>query len=112
EMYAYTDYRHFARWAGTPWMKRGDDYLARKHIIGQRLLAELFRHAPNAAQHVDYAEVSTPLSYETFAKRERGGFMGVESSPRRFEQAWLRPATAIRGLFLTGQDVATDGVIG
>jgi len=54
----------------------------------------------------------TPLSYETFAKRERGGFMGVESSPQRFEQDWLRPATAIRGLFLTGQDVATDGVIG
>jgi all-trans-retinol 13,14-reductase len=112
EMYAYTDYRHFARWAGTPWMKRGDDYLACKTAIRQRLLAELFRHVPAAARHVDVVEVSTPLSYETFARRERGGFMGVESSPQRFEQAWLRPATPIRGLFLTGQDVATDGVIG
>lgn len=112
EMYAYTDYRHFARWAGTPWMKRGDDYLARKDQIRERLLSELFRHAPAAAQYIDHAEVSTPLSYETFAKRERGGFMGVESSPQRFEQDWLRPATTIRGLFLTGQDVATDGVIG
>jgi all-trans-retinol 13,14-reductase len=61
---------------------------------------------------VHHVEVSTPLSYETFARRQRGGFMGVESSPQRFEQAWLRPATPIRGLFLTGQDVATDGVIG
>lgn len=112
EMYAYTDYRHFADWAGTNWMKRGDAYLARKEVIKQRLLAELFRHVPAAADHVDQVEVSTPLSYETFAKRERGGFMGVESSPGRFEQAWLRPETPIRGLFLTGQDVATDGVIG
>lgn len=112
EMYAYTDYRHFAGWAGTAWMKRGDDYLACKDAIRQRLLTELFKHVPEAEQHVDYVEVSTPLSYETFAKRERGGFMGVEASPQRFEQAWLRPATVIRGLFLTGQDVATDGVIG
>ena len=112
EMYAYTDYRHFARWAGTPWMKRGDDYLARKDQIRQRLLSELYRHVPTAARYIDHVEVSTPLSYETFAKRERGGFMGVESSPQRFEQDWLRPATTIRGLFLTGQDVATDGVIG
>jgi all-trans-retinol 13,14-reductase len=112
EMYAYTDYSHFARWAGTPWMKRGDDYLARKQVIQQRLLDELFRHVPAAAQHVDVVEVSTPLTYETFAKRERGGFMGVASSPQRFTQDWLRPATPVQGLYLTGQDVATDGVIG
>ncbi|MFZ6766128.1 phytoene desaturase family protein [Undibacterium sp. Di26W] len=112
EMYAYTDYRHFEQWAGTAWMKRGDDYLTIKEQIKQRLLAELYRHVPTAEQYVDYVEVSTPLSYETFAKRERGGFMGIEASPSRFEQKWLRAHTPIHGLYLTGQDVATDGVIG
>jgi all-trans-retinol 13,14-reductase len=112
EMYAYTDYKHYEPWAGTRWMKRGDDYLARKAAIQQRLLAELFSHVPQAEQHIDHVEVSTPLSYETFAKRERGGFMGIESSPQRFEQQWLRPTTPIKGLYLSGQDVATDGVIG
>jgi all-trans-retinol 13,14-reductase len=38
--------------------------------------------------------------------------MGVASSPQRFEQDWLRPTTPVQGLYLTGQDVATDGVIG
>jgi hypothetical protein len=52
EMYAYTDYSDFARWAGTPWMKRGDDYLAPKAVIRQRLLDELFRHVP-AAKHIE-----------------------------------------------------------
>ena len=112
EMYAYTDYKHFERWAGTPWMKRGADYVALKARVQERLLAELDRHVPKARQYLDHVEVSTPLSYETFAKRERGGFMGVESSPARFEQKWLRAETPVQGLFLTGQDVATDGVIG
>lgn len=41
--------------------------------------------------------------------------MVAVSTPRSdatFAQDWLRPATAICGLHLTGQDVATDGVIG
>nr|WP_298164254.1 NAD(P)/FAD-dependent oxidoreductase [uncultured Pseudomonas sp.] len=112
EMYAYTNYEHFKQWEGTRWMKRGDDYLALKEDIGKRLLEELLRHVPKAREAVDYYEVSTPLSYETFAKRERGGFMGIESSPQRFQQKWLRAQTPIEGLYLTGQDVATDGVIG
>lgn len=112
EMYAYTDYKHFEKWAETPWMKRGDAYLALKEKIKDRLLTELYRYVPNAAQYLDYVEVSTPLSYETFAKREHGGFMGIEASPARFEQKWLRAETPIHGLYLTGQDVATDGVIG
>lgn len=112
EMYAYTDFKHFKKWEGTPWMKRGADYVALKEQIKERLLTELERHVPKARKYLDYVEVSTPLSYEVFAKRQRGGFMGVESSPARFEQKWLRADTPIRGLLLTGQDVATDGVIG
>ncbi|UPJ59290.1 NAD(P)/FAD-dependent oxidoreductase [Bradyrhizobium sp. 192] len=112
EMYGYTDFRHFEKWAGSRWMKRGEDYLALKNAIKERLLAELFRHVPAARSALDYVEISTPLSYETFVKRERGGFMGIESSPQRFRQSWLRAATPIDGLFLSGQDVTTDGVIG
>lgn len=112
EMYAYTDYRHFEAWAGSRWMKRGEDYLARKADIEARLLRRLFDFVPAAREAVDIVEVSTPLTYETFARRQRGGFMGVESSPQRFRQDWLRARTPIEGLWLTGQDVSTDGVIG
>ena len=112
EMYGYTHYEHFQQWSGTRWMKRGDDYLALKENIRERLLEELFRHVPKAREALDYLEVSTPLSYETFSKRQRGGFMGIESTPQRFQQKWLRAQTPIQGLYLTGQDVTTDGVIG
>jgi all-trans-retinol 13,14-reductase len=112
EMYGYTDFRHFAEWAQLPRSNRGKGYLDRKNDIKDRLLEELFRFAPLARKAVDVVEVSTPLSFETFTRRERGGFMGIESSPARFRQQWLRAHTPVPGLYLTGQDVSTDGVIG
>jgi len=112
EMYAYTFFDHFAGWAGTSWRKRGADYDRRKADIERRLLDMLERFVPDVRDYIDICEVSTPLTYETFTKRERGGFMGVESTPARFQQAWLRATTPLKGLYLTGQDVATDGMIG
>ncbi|MOA65493.1 hypothetical protein D3C78_1919010 [compost metagenome] len=38
--------------------------------------------------------------------------MGTESTPQRFRQKWQRAQTPIKGLYITGQDLATDGVIG
>jgi all-trans-retinol 13,14-reductase len=35
---------------------------------------------------------------------------GIEHSPERFRQRWLRPKTDIKNLYLTGQDVLTVGV--
>ncbi len=112
EMYGYTRFEHFAQWQGSQWRRRGSDYEERKSAIEERLLAGLFALAPAARDCVDVVEVSTPLSYETFLKRERGGFMGLEASPARFRARWLRAQTPIPGLYLSGQDVTTDGVIG
>ncbi len=112
EMYGFTRFEHFEPWRGTSWRRRGEGYEARKRNIEERLLSALVDLVPKARECVDVVEVSTPLSYETFLKRERGGFMGVEASPARFRAHWLRAPTPITGLYLSGQDVTTDGVIG
>ena len=112
EMYAYTYYEHFSRWAGTTWHKRGPGYDSMKSQVKRRLLSHLYELAPSVKEAIDVVEVSTPLTYETFVRRERGGFMGIESNPSRFRTPWLRAATEVDGLFLSGQDVTTDGVIG
>ncbi len=112
EMYAVTDFEHFAEWQGSQWRKRGEAYEQRKNEIKQRLLRSLFEVAPQLEEAVDVVEVSTPLTYETFVCREHGGFMGIESNPARFNQPWLRSPTSIQGLYLTGQDVTSDGIIG
>lgn len=112
EMFCATDYGHFRAWAGSAWQRRGADYDALKAEIAQRMFAELYKYVPQVEAHVDYFEVSTPISYEHFLRRDEGNFMGVEASPQRFRQPWLSAETPLEGLFLTGQDVTTDGVIG
>ena len=112
EIHAYTTYEHFEQWAGTSWRKRGNSYEKLKQDIKERLLEHLYAHVPGARGAVDVVEISTPLSYETFLKRERGGFMGIAPSPKRYRQRWLRAPTPIAGLYLTGQDIALDSLTG
>ena len=47
-----------------------------------------------------------------FANFSQGEIYGLEQSPTRFEQRWLRPRTPIKGLYLTGADVCSAGVAG
>ena len=35
---------------------------------------------------------------------------GIDHSPERFRQRWLKPTTRIKNLYLTGQDITTVGV--
>lgn len=105
-------YEWFAQWAGTTWNDRGADYLAKKEQISQRLLQALYKQMPQLEGHVDYYELSTPLSTQWFQLNERGEIYGLDHDPERFRQNWLQAATEIKGLYLTGQDVVTAGVGG
>jgi len=111
EMFCATDFVHFEQWSGSAWKKRGPEYETLKNDIGQRMLNELLKSAPQIEPYIDYFEVSTPVTYQNFLRRDSGNFMGIESSPERFQQDWLRAETPIPGLYLTGQDITTDGVI-
>ena len=102
----------FAPWQDTRWSKRGDDYAAFKAQLTAQMLAVLDAHVPQARAHIAHSELSTPLSTRHFAGYTRGEIYGVDHTPERFRQAWLKPRTALPGLWLTGQDVATCGVAG
>ncbi|MFO1464058.1 MAG: NAD(P)/FAD-dependent oxidoreductase [bacterium] len=112
EAITFAPYDWFQRWEGTEWRKRGADYEALKERFAQRLLERLYRWIPQAQGKVDYYELSTPLSTRHFANYPHGEIYGLDHTPRRFRQKWLRPVTPIPGLFLTGQDVVSDGIAG
>ena len=76
------------------------------------MLDRLEAQLPGLRDQVDFRELSTPLSTRTFAGYEKGEIYGIEHSPARFLEMSLRPRTPIRGLFLTGQDVACCGIAG
>lgn len=102
----------FERWKGTRWHKRGEDYDAFKKEVAARLLDILHEHVPSVRGAVDVAELSTPLTTAHFAGHAHGEIYGLAHTPERFRNAALRPSTPIRGLMLTGADVAVAGIGG
>jgi len=102
----------FARWEGSRWMKRGADYQRLKDKISQRLLAVLFEQLPHLEDKIDHYELSSPLTTKHFVNYAKGEIYGLDHSPKRFRQKFLKPRTPIKGLYLTGQDIVTAGVGG
>ena len=105
-------YKAFAKWEGTRWMKRGEEYEALKEKIAQRLLDHLYNHLPHLKEQIDHYELSTPLTTQNFANYKNGELYGIDHTPDRFRQKFLKPRTPIKGFYLTGQDIVTAGVGG
>ncbi|MEL6185747.1 MAG: FAD-dependent oxidoreductase, partial [Myxococcota bacterium] len=112
EVVTLAPYERFAAWSDKRWKKRGEDYESKKAALSERLLEALYAEHPQLEAHLDHAELSTPLSTQHFAGFADGEIYGLEHTPTRFEQTWLRPKTPISGLYLTGSDVCTAGVGG
>ena len=105
-------YEPFRAWENTSWKKRGAEYDELKASLSERLLDTLHKHAPGTRGKVEIAELSTPLTTRNFAAHPQGEIYGLQHTARRFEQRWLRPRTPIKGLYLTGADVCSAGVVG
>ena len=105
-------YAPFKAWENTSWKKRGAEYEELKASLSERLLDTLHRHAPGTRGKVEIAELSTPLSTRNFAAHPQGEIYGLQHTAHRFEQRWLKPRTPIKGLYLTGADVCSAGVVG
>jgi all-trans-retinol 13,14-reductase len=56
--------------------------------------------------------VSTPLSTNYFCAYQHGEVYGLNHDTERFSQSWLQVQTKVPGLYLTGQDVLSCGVVG
>ena len=97
-------------WKNKPWKKRGTEYEEVKEKISKRILNEIYKYVPKAKEHMDYYELSTPLSVKSLANYQEGELYGLNHDPNRFRQKWLKAHTDIKNLYLTGQDIVTVGV--
>jgi hypothetical protein len=61
---------------------------------------------------VVFSELASPLSLAHFTGTRTGGCYGLAVSPERLRARWLGVKTPVRGLLLTGSDVASPGVAG
>ena len=103
-------YEGFKNWENTRWMKRGEDYNTLKEKITKRLLEILYKHIPQSKGKIEHYELSTPLTTKHFVNYEKGEIYGLDHSPKRFRQRFLKPRTSIKNFYLTGQDIVTAGV--
>ena len=103
-------YDGFKNWNGTKWMKRDEEYETLKEQISKRLLEVLYKHIPQAEGKIQHYELSTPLTTQHLINYDEGEIYGLDHTPKRFRQRFLKPRTPIKNFFLTGQDVVTAGV--
>ncbi len=92
--------------------KRPDEWAAVKKGIETRMMAYYGEKFPALAPLIVYHELGTPLATAKFTAHEKGGFYGLETTPRRIMSEALSPRTPVPGLFLSGQDVMTPGIAG
>ncbi|MGC1451676.1 MAG: NAD(P)/FAD-dependent oxidoreductase [Candidatus Sulfotelmatobacter sp.] len=112
ELITFVPYEAFARWEETRWKRRGEEYEELKQRLSARLRAELERQVPSVAGNIAYTELSTPVTTRHFMNYGHGEIYGFASTPARFGIRALGARTPIRGLYLTGQDVSSLGVVG
>lgn len=105
-------YNAVVRFRDQPWRRRGAEYAALKEQIAEAMIALVERYFPGFRDLIEFHEVSTPLSVEHFTAHPGGGIYGLASTPERFRQAWLGPKTHVPGLYLTGADACSLGIMG
>jgi all-trans-retinol 13,14-reductase len=108
----FTDWSAVARFTNTDGKTPSPDWPAFKAGIESRMMAFFAEKFPALAPLVVYHELGTPLATVSFTGHEKGGFYGVELTPRRMLSDALSARTPVRGLFLSGQDVMTPGIAG
>lgn len=112
EIITVASFDWFKKWQGNEWKKRGAEYEDLKEYFAQRLLKKLYEHFPHIKGKIDYYELSSPLSIDTFTSYSHGEMYGLDHTPKRFDLKWLRPQSPVKNLFLTGQDTVTNGIAG
>ena len=112
EVVTFAPWSVFEPWRSEPWHKRGPDYEALKERLRAHLLQQFFRHRPQLEPLLDFAELSTPVSTEHFCRPMQGSIYGLEPTPERFDNRYLRPSAPIDDLYFSGSEVTTVGVIG
>jgi all-trans-retinol 13,14-reductase len=112
EIIAPADPSLFARWQGSRWMKRGEEYEAAKGRIAEALLARVERQLPGFRALVVHQELSTPLTSAHFTDHPGGEIYGLPWRPGSVDAPWRSARTPVRGLYLAGADALFLGVVG
>ena len=111
EIISFVNADAFAAWRNTPRGNRGADYSSLKQRIGNGLIDLAETAVPGLKGLINYVEVSTPLTVEHYTSHPQGAFDGIPGTPERYRSP-LGPVTPVKGLYLSGQDAGSCGIVG
>jgi len=112
EAVTFVPWELFAPYCKEPWKKRGPEYDALKKRIHDAMLAQFFEEMPGLKPMLAYSELSTPATTDHFVRPVNGSIYGIEPTPDRFRNRWLRAKSPIKGLYFSGSEVSGVGVVG
>ena len=112
DVMVWADWSSVAEFADGGAEQRPDEWAAFKQEVEGKLMAFFEAKFPALAPLVVYRELGTPLATASFTGHEKGGFYGLETTPRRMLSEALNPRTPLPGLFLSGQDAMMPGIAG
>lgn len=102
----------WAEFEGSKWRKRGDAYEQKKRQVSEEMFAFTEKYLPGFRKLVDYHELSTPLTVESFTGHAGGMVYGQACDRNRLFRDQWKINTSLPNLYLTGSDVGTPGVNG
>lgn len=111
-MVVWADWNSVARWAGLPSAERGPEYKAFKQQIEEKMFALFKANFADLADLTVFRELSTPLAMAAITGHHEGRFYGLAGTPERVLSDALKAKTPIEGLYLSGQDVVSQGIQG
>ncbi len=112
EIIGFLKFEEFEKWADTKWRFRGDDYNEFKDRLMNTLIALVEKRFPGFKDLIDYAELSTPLTVNSFTGHHRGAIYGYPMTAEEFCKRDFDPKTPIKNLYMTGSDVVSLGIMG
>ena len=107
------NWKWFQKHKDEPLNARSEDYMWLKKAFAGKMLELLYGIYPHLRDHLDYAEVGSPITNSYYLGQMFGGFYGLAHDYSRFDFenfSRLKAKTDVPGLYVTGQDIFVGAV--
>jgi phytoene dehydrogenase-like protein len=112
ESFVFVSHEAFAKWAHSRYGERPDDYKAMKEELTAKMLRNVERIIPGAADRVVFKELGTPLTNEHYVMATKGNLYGTEKSRWQVGPFGWPVRTEVAGLYMVGASTLAHGVMG
>ncbi len=101
-----------SEWSDSTIGKRPEAYKLFKEQKAKECIALAKQYVPQLEENVEKVWISTPLTYRDYTGTVQGSAYGVRKSSKSLITTILSPATPIKNIFLSGQNMTLHGMLG